>query len=79
LADALSDAINGLGKAPLKVFDTRSVGAALQHHVKDRPIAMGGEVWKLTAAPRTSGKDKVKWKLERIGSSTRDDDLSDLL
>ena len=58
----LLDAINSIGRHPLKAITTRTVGTVMQRNVKGRPIVDdAGHVWTIAPQPRTSGHDKIDW------------------
>ena len=58
----LLDAINSIGRHPLRAITTRTVGTVMQRNVKGRPIVDdAGHVWTIAPQPRTSGHDKIDW------------------
>lgn len=69
LGNQLLDAINAIGRAPMKAVTPRVVGAVLQRNVAGVPIddAPNG-VWVVRPERRRSNRDQVTWSIEEIGS-----------
>lgn len=64
LNNQLLDAIHSIGRQPLKAVTVRSVAAVMQRNVANVPVRdANGTVWFIAPRPRSSGHDKVVWRI----------------
>ena len=60
----LLDALNSVGRQPMRAVTPKAVGAVLQRNVKGVPIDDGtGAIWVVQPRPRVSNKDRVPWSV----------------
>jgi hypothetical protein len=64
LNNQLLDAIHSAGRQPLRAITVRTVAPVMQRNVANVPISdADGKVWFIAPQPRTSGRDKIIWKI----------------